>query len=246
MPFKCIKIGIRHNLIYPLMFLILINILRVNRIIIEDLIYLNLSIIYPLLKFISTIILSSIFLYLQNKHRKLNINKKIMGISLIENKGEMKRLDKKYKILILIFLSSYFECIGSLRKYYLSRVLLNDKENKGLKDVDTRIRSREIFFSSLLCYLTIRIKLYKHHIISLTIIFICLIISIIIEIIQMYSIINKGETIFYYIIMQFFIIICRVNSDIVDKYLFEFNYVDPFKILIYKGIINFINHIFEK
>ena len=246
MPYKCIKIGIRHNLIYPLMFLILINILRVNRIIIEDLIYLNLSIIYPLLKFISTIILSSIFLYLQNKHRKLNINKKIMGISLIENKGEMKRLDKKYKILILIFLSSYFECIGSLRKYYLSRVLLNDKENKGLKDVDTRIRSREIFFSSLLCYLTIRIKLYKHHIISLTIIFICLIISIIIEIIQMNSIIKKGETIFYYIIMQFFIIICRVNSDIVDKYLFEFNYVDPFKILIYKGIIETLLIIFLK
>ena len=237
MPFKCIKIGIRHNLIYPLMYLILINILRVNRIIIDELIDLHLLIIYPLLKFICTIILSSIILYLQNKHRKLNINTKIMGISLIKNQGRMKRLDREYKILILIFLSSYFDSIGGLRKYYLSRLLLNDKENKELKDVDTRIRSREIFFSSLLCYLTIRIKLYKHHKISLTIIFICLILSIIIEIIQMYSIINKGETIFYYIIMQFFIIICRVNSDIIDKYLFEFNYVDPFKALIYKGTI---------
>ena len=141
----------------------------------------------------------------------------------------MNKLDKCYKIFLLIILSGYFDFIGSLRKFYLSHKL-----NNKLGNVDIRIRSREIFFSALLCYFTIRIKLYKHHIISLTIIFICLIISIIIEIIQTKI---KSEYLFYYIIMQFFITICRVYTDTIDKYLFEFNYVNPFKLLFYKSII---------
>ena len=76
MSYKCIKIGIRNNLIYPIMYLLLINILRVNRIIIDKIdIKPKISIILPLLKFICTIILSSVFLCIQRKHKKKKIIK---------------------------------------------------------------------------------------------------------------------------------------------------------------------------
>ena len=241
MSFKFIKIGIRHNLIYPLMFLLFINIVRIDIILIEVFLKLNTYILYPLLEFICTLILSFGFLFIQNKHHKSNKKSKILGITLIETKKEMKRLDKEYKIVILVFLGSYFDFLNLLRRFYFREL---NFEHSELKETDMKIRSREILFASLLCYCALGIKLYKHHIISLIIICICLILSLIIEIIQMskikYKINNKIIFITYYIIMEIIITICRVFSDTVHKYLFEYNYMDPFKILRFQSVIKII------
>ena len=237
MSFKCIKIGIRSNLIYPSMFLFFINIVRIDIILIEVFLKLNTYILYPLLEFICTLILSFGFLYIQNKHHKSNKNTKILGITLIETKKEMKRLDKEYKIVILVFLSSYFDFLNLLRRFYFREL---NFEHSELKETDMKIRSREILFASLLCYYALGIKLYKHHIISLIIICICLILSVIIEIIQMSKMDNNIIFIIYYIIMEIIITICRVFSDTVNKYLFEYNYIDPFKILRFQSVIKII------
>ena len=243
MSFKCIKIGIRSNLIYPSMFLLFINIVRIDIILIEVFLELNTYILYPLLEFICTLILSFGFLYIQNKHHKSNKKSKILGITLIETKKEMKRLDKEYKIVILVFLSSYFDFLNLLRRFYFREL---NFEHSELKETDMKIRSREILFASLLCYYALGIKLYKHHIISLIIICICLILSLIIEIIQMSKMSkmskmnNKIIFIIYYIIMEIIITICRVFSDTVHKYLFEYNYIDPIKILRFQSVIKII------
>ena len=153
----------------------------------------------------------------------------------------MNRVDNIYKIIILIILDAYFDFIGSLRRYYLKKQLEDEKNLAGLNDVDMRIRSREIFFSAILCFLTIRIKFYKHHKVALTFIFILLIISFCLEIIEMIKVFDYSNFIVaMYLLIQIILSICRVYSDVIEKYLLEYDYLEPYKILILKNIIEVI------
>ena len=163
-----------------------------------------------------------------------------MNLTLIQTKNEMKRIDNPIKIIILLILDAYFDFIGSLRRYYLNQSLkYEDPSSKGLKNVEMRIRSRKIFFSAILCYFTIKIKFYKHHIISLIFIFVFLFICLVLEFTNME---DKYDTslVIIYLILQIIISLCRVYSDIIEKYLFEFNYVNHFKILIFKNTLEII------
>ena len=176
---KLIKIEIRNNLIYPVMFTIALNILNIIRIILKEAIDLDLIIIYPLLLFVSTVFISLFLLYSQKRKKAKKKTKKkdfLMNLTLIQTKNEMKRIDNPIKIIILLILDAYFDFIGSLRRYYLNKLLKSKNSSlKSLKSVEMRIRSREIFFSAILCYFTIKIKFYKHQIISLIYIFVFLI-----------------------------------------------------------------------
>ena len=241
---KLIKIEIRNNLIYPVMFTITLNILNIIRILIKELIKLNLIIIYPLLLFVSTVFISLILLYRQTRKKKPKKSKKknsFMDLTLIQTKKEMNRVDNEYKIIILYILDAYFDFIGSLRRYYLNQSLkYEDPSSKGLKNVEMRIRSREIFFAAILCYFTIKIKFYKHQIISLIFIFVFLIICLVLESINMKYYKYDNTIVIIYLILQIIISLCRVYSDIIEKYLFEFNYVNHFKILIFKNTLEII------
>ncbi len=73
---KLIKIEIRNNLIYPVMFTITLNILNIIRILIKELIKLNLKIIYPLLLFVSTVFISLILIISSKKKKKTKKIKK--------------------------------------------------------------------------------------------------------------------------------------------------------------------------
>ena len=74
---KLIKIEIRNNLIYPVMFTIALNILNIIRIILKEAIDLDLIIIYPLLLFVSTVFISLFLLYSQKRKKvKKKIKKK--------------------------------------------------------------------------------------------------------------------------------------------------------------------------
>ena len=171
------------------MFTITLNILNIIRILIKELIKINLIIIYPLLLFVSTVFISLILLYRQTRKKKPKKSKKknsFMDLTFIQTKKEMNRVDNEYKIIILYILDAYFDFIGSLRRYYLNQSLkYEDPSSKGLKNVEMRIRSREIFFAAILCYFTIKIKFYKHQIISLIYIFVFLIICLVLEFINM-------------------------------------------------------------
>ena len=238
---QLIKIEIRNNLIYPVMLTITVNILNIIRILLKEIIKINLLLIYPLLLFISTVFFSSLFLYIQSRKKTSKKKSYLMNISLIHDKKEMNRVDTIYKIIILLILDAYFDFIGSLRRYYLRKQLEVEKNLAGLKDVDMRIRSREIFFSAILCFFTIKIKFYKHHKVALTFIFIFLIISFCLEIIEMIKVFDYSNFIVVmYLLLQIILSICRVYSDVIEKYLLEYDYLEPYKILIFKNIIEVI------
>jgi len=75
--------------------------------------------------------------------------------------------------------------------------------------------------------------MYKHNIFCLIIIFICLLIIIIIELI-----VKKFNIIF--ISIAIISASARAFLDTIEKYLFEFDNMNPFKIMMFEGFINTI------
>ena len=239
MPLNCIEIGIRQNLLYPFLFMLCINILRTIRVFFLQITgNEKLNSFFSLLTFLSNIFFSLMLLYLENKANKTNRNTKIVGIYAIEegNNEDLTRLDSDSKIFFLIFLDAYFEFISIIRKIYL---LAAKPEKTNALPLDIRIRSREIIFASMICYFTIGTQLKRHHIVSLIIILICVISLYIFEITSQFML-QYYDSIFKFLQLQalkIFINTCRVFSDVIEKYLFEFNYFSPFKLLFLKGIM---------
>ena len=117
-----------------------------------------------------------------------------------------------------------------IRKYF-NYIVSNSNYNYYIEE---RLKSFQLFTSALLCYFTIRIKMYKHNIFCLIIIFICLVIIIIIELIH-----SKGLDI-KLISITIISASARAFLDTIEKYLFEFDKMNPFIILMFEGFINTI------
>jgi hypothetical protein len=163
-----------------------------------------------------------------------------MGISLIQNQVEMNKRDGLIKILILICLDAYFYLVGITRRNYFLR--LKQYRNE-IPILDIRIRSREILYASFLYYLYLNVKLYKHQKYSLIGIVFCIINLYILEgIIQIKMNNNHFDYISYLTRLFYASIIssCRVLSDIIEKYLLEYNYLIPYKLLRNRGIFELI------
>ena len=242
MSLDLIKIGIRQNLLYPFLFMLGINCLRIIRIIIQEMTKNEkINPFFSLLTFLSNIVISAIFIYLENKANQSNKNRKIIGINLIQDEKdeEIIRVDSDQKILFLIFLDGFFEFISTIRKEYL---LPMKPSQTNLVTLDIRIRSREILLAVLICYFTIGAQLNQHHIMSLVIILFCVIT------LYIYEVIHQFKNDYYDNILSFFelqglkvvINIVRVFSDVIEKYLFDYDTISAFKILFLKGIVEMI------
>jgi hypothetical protein len=149
-----------------------------------------------------------------------------MGINLRPKKANIKPIDSDKKMLGLLLLASFFDFIGTIVRK------IHAKSEEKTKELANRVRSFQMIASSLLCYFTIRIKLYRHQIFTLIIIIVCLLIILLTELIPE---VNIPIPI---ILLTFFPCICRAFLDTIEKYLFDFDNQNPFKILMYEGFIN--------
>ena len=231
-----LKIETRHNLVYPGMLILFIGLRRIIEILIENLFesvgkYSLYTLIF-ISKFIAGLIAKNFSKFIIQPNSDSNgRNYSIMGIKLTKTNLEISSIDSIPKIIVLIFFASYFDIIGTIVRKNFN---MNDKKNKSL---DERLKGFQIISSALLCYYTIRTKIYRHNIFSLVIIFICLIIIIIIEI--LYS--SEGILLnSINIILTLFSSFGRAFLDTIEKYLFEFNYMNPFKVMMFEGLINTI------
>ena len=232
---KICKIGIRNNLYYPFMLIVFILLRKID----EKLMniknfceYKSGNLIIPLLIFISQFFagILPIITEIYNSKKSSKDNRSYSEIELIESKSEIIQPDSQKKIYILIIFASYFNYVGSLvRKKRLDFQLEN------------RTRGFQIIFCALLCYFTIRINKYKHQFFSLIVIFI---IIIIISAIDLIFIIDKIELLKSYGI-GIFSCFSRTFLDTIEKYLFEFDYLNPYKVLMLEGLIGlFISILF--
>jgi hypothetical protein len=220
-----IKFGSRKNLLYPSMLVLFIGLMKLIELIIDS--HYNkdtftLQFVYALSKIVFGAITT-----LNNYCSVKNIQNK----DLISRKKVKK--DSTFKKIVLIFLASYFDFFVSVtRSFYV-------KGDTITKSIKSRIRCFQIFFAGILCYYTIRIKLYKHHIVGLVSIFICLMIIIITEIIcKKFDLIDIIDDGYLALIATILSNLGRSFLDTIEKYLFEFDYTEPYRVLMFEGIIN--------
>ena len=226
-----IRFALRYNLIYILQ-LIIWNLLRnIEKAIISSILGFDNSIIFTLLMFLGDLIFGSIIYSYQLKFLQNNNDKpsKFMSITLLHNTNELIPPDSQLKIYLLLFFSSFFDFIEfTLSRYYIPKYF----------DISISIQSRLsgilTISSALFFYYVLKFQIFKHQFFSLLIIGFCLIIVIISE-----FLLFKFRTLEEFIISLILIFFTHFfNSllDSIEKYLFEYNYLNPFRTLMWEGI----------
>lgn len=227
-----IKFGWRDSLLYPSLFILFIFIRRIVKLILEIL-YPDIKISYLMITFVFVfeLIVASLLLWNQNRKNKSVVKPKFLGISLIKQESLLDRPDSNFKIIVLIIFSSYFSITGAL-----SRRNVSSGNNNIYDEFHAKFRSIEIILSSIICYFTFKNKIYKHHKFALIIIFICLIIVVAFGVL-----LESEKNIFF---LNFFYTIssslCRVFLDIVEKYLYDVDFLDIYKVMIFESIVELI------
>lgn len=247
MSLKCIRIriGIRKNLIYPIMFMLFVNSYRIVRAIISSIIKNDeIFILFPALMVLSNIVFGTIFLcFEKSKNNKISKNS---SIKLIHNKMKMKKLDNKYKVYLLLALDGYLELFAYLRYLYYYKILNEVK----IIIIDNKSKYREIIFASLLSYLILRTKMHKHHFVSIIIIIIIIIFNLIMDLSAKFLFGYNFSIKITSVLFQLMVNICRTLSDVTEKYLYEYDCINPYEIMQLKSIIEvfliaFIYYYFE-
>ena len=132
-----IKIGIRKNLICPLLLFIFSFSRQIVSIIMDEIFNFGGSLLLTLIMFLSEII-SGLILYLSNivfLHRKQE--KSFMGIKLVQAPSNISHPDNNFKIYMLIIEAGFFDFIQFiLGTYYLPKI-----NNDLTSSLDIHLRS---------------------------------------------------------------------------------------------------------
>ena len=169
-----IKISKRPNLIYPLYLILWTFLRKIISIILSKLYKFKSSVIYTFLMFIGEII-GGVFFYLYQKgyfEKKIKISMpkgSKLNNYLITNQAVMTTPDSNIKKIFLIILTAFFD----FSEFLLSTHYIN-KIPKISGTLQIRLGGFLIVISSLICRFTLKIKIFKHQIVSVSIIGICL------------------------------------------------------------------------
>ena len=225
-------IGIRNNLIYPLMLLLCIFICRVDEIIMKK--YFNFSLKYSFSVFLSTSqLLSALIpiLYRCKKSEKKTINKvqSNHAIQYIENRQtHIEFPDSNIKITFLLFFDTffYFVTISFRNKYFF----VGNKRRSIDEFIEKRLRSMQMIFCVILCSLSTNLKIYKHQKLALLVISVFLMMNMLIEIFWL-------QTEILVLVLFILCFLLRSFLDTTEKYLLEVDYACPYRILLWEGIM---------
>ena len=233
-----IKFGWRSSLLYPSLFILFIGLRRLIKHILETYVAkgYKFSYLMIILMYICEVIIGIICLCFRKKNNAGRVSK-FMGIPMLpELAAVLNRPDGNFKIIILIFFEAFFQFVGAISRRYVT-----NKSNKDIYDeFHAKYRSSEIIIASLLCYFTLNNKIYKHHIFSLMIIFICLIIVFTVSLVLDDNDNFDDDLLLIYIGVTLVSSTCRAFLDTIEKYLFTVDYADIMKLMIFEGIIDII------
>ena len=227
-----IKIKLRRNLIYLLIYFICAFLdysvlgLVIPRVTGFNTLYICIY-LYPIENIIGGLV---VFLY-----QKYSIRKKektqYFGIKFNKNKGAR---DGKFKKILLVFFAAYFNFYRFIFYAFNRNIYIN-------ATMDLKLTTIQIIISTIIYIYAFEFKFKKHHKISLIIISIFLFLSMSTDII--YIIYYKFRLIkvpvLQYFIALFFYIGYSFNNCI-EKYLVDYNYMNPFIILMLEGVFEFI------
>ena len=216
-----IKLGIRYNLFYPGMLILSTLFREIDTKIMKDIIgFEKNTLLLSLIMFFSEIISGLIFYKMNinflSKYEKKNKEFEYMKIQLIQEEyNEIIRNDSEIKIFFLIFLIAFYDFMEfSIKTHFLPQ--FNDISDSLV----VRLRNIVTISSTLLCYYLYKFPLYKHHKISLLIIFICLILIIFLEYLENLEKLVLLTLIIFTIILEHFF---NSFKDVIEKYILEYD-----------------------
>ena len=234
-----IKCTLRPNMKYLVHLIVWSFIRDILENLMEVLLKFNVNLIYSLLMFFGEFIFGLIIYLYQKKHffqKKDNSNAKFMGIELISNYNSLKLKDNKYKIFCLILFAAFFDFIEFTMITELERTFKHCSNS-----IDERISGILIIFEAIIYRYVLKLQIFRHQIFSLLMIGICIIITIVTEFI--FQSVNLALPFKNFVLFMFFHCILQFfNSllDIIEKYLFEYDYYSPFRILLLEGLLGFL------
>ena len=168
-------------------------------------------------------------------YKNENLQFKIKTLVTFPN-SKTSNPDIHFKIYLLLFFATFFDFIGFLiETFSLPRFI------KASKTLKVRLYGQEIIISAILCYFLLRLKIYRHQIFSLIIVFICLIIIMIFD--YYFNKLNKGDDEdSYEDILCLFSIENIFSSflEVTEKYLLEYDSINPFQIMMFEGFFGVI------
>ena len=232
-----IKFVSRPNLIYILQLIIWNELRKVDKIIMSEVIGFKSSGLYTPLMFLGEF-LAGLIIY-RYQEGFLNKNKKLsnfMSIVLIQAPNNISSPDKTTKIYLLIFISSFFDFI----EFTLSVSYMKKFYNIS-GSLESRLSGILTISAALFFYYVLKFEIVKHQFYSLLVIGICIVLVIITEFIfqEVNIFLSYGK---FAISLLFIFLIHFFNSllDSIEKYLFEYDFFNPFKTLMWEGIFGFI------
>ena len=227
-----IKLGKRKNLFYPIMSIIFTFSRKVENILMDKLIGFDGSLLLTLIMFLAEIVSGLIFfIYEKCCIFKRSAGKaKFMGIKLIQAPDEIKPHDSKFKIYLYILIIAFIDFFE-----FSVDTLYFPKYNDISSSLYVRLRCTLTLFSGLVSSFLLKFSLYAHQKLSLIIIFILLITTIFVDYIF------EGKTKHYFFVLFLIFINYFFDSffDIIEKYLLEYDFINPFKLVFVEGVFGF-------
>ena len=230
-----IKFALRPNLIYPLQLLIFNVVRDVENILIERFLDDTVSLIYTPLMFLGECFSGLIIYYYQKQFAKSNKKiEKSKKRELIHSNASYVPRDGIIKIMLMIFFAGFFDFVQFV-------ISLNTPKFINISgSIGSRLGGFLTIFDALFYYYVLRLPIYRHQFFSLIVIGTCLILVIVTEFIfqEINIFLSYGRVISVFLIIlveQF----CSAMVDSNEKYLFEYNSVNPFFALMIEGIFGF-------
>ena len=104
---------------------------------------------------------------------------------------------------------------------------------------ETRFGGGIIIITAIICHFILKIRILKHQFYSLIILGICIIIIIIPEVVIKSKDVSFDEFLVSHLLILGYLAFMGM-TDVVEKYLIEFNFLNPFFILTLESIFGFI------
>ena len=231
-----IKIKLRKNLIYLFIYYASWYIRKINSIIFDSVFH-----IYPPYMFLYMMTLGEIvggltLLLYQSDSLEKNEQTKYFGLKLIYNKERFKPKDGNIKKVILLIFAAFFDFM----EFVTADFFVPEFDSNISKTIDSRLGSFTTVLSSLIYIYAMGYQNNKHRKISIIIIGSCLILIMILELVfKSDDNVTTGKY-FFARVLSLLSLGWISFIDSIEKYLVDVDYMNPFKILMYEGIFEFI------
>ena len=232
------KIRLKRNLLYLLALYLSYFIRKIVSFIIDQIYQISAPYLFLFMMTLGEFIggLAVYIYHLSNFRNKTPV--KYFGVKLIYNEVNLKVADGILKQLVLIIFAGSFDFFE-----FIILVFHIPKIADISPTISARLGCLTTIASSLICVYALRFKNCRHHKFSLIVMAICFFITLILEFLFK----PDSQPLDRFILAHFLVFIFLISisfNDCIERYLADYNYLNPFRILMLEGLYEFILSIF--